>query len=329
MGYVYDYVNGLYTTTYPEGAQRTYQIDPLYRLATVREEDDSMVAEYSYHSLESYFTLAYPNGLSKRLDYDALHRTTRVSSALADYRYGYDAASNRTYMERMHEAGSPADVYQYDKLYQVSQLWYGADAISPNDITSQEQRQVYEFDEMGNRLQVQNDGVSQSYLPNDGQQLTNPMNRYQQVDRVTFSYDLRGNTLSDGNNNYGYDILNRQISMNGPAGTAEYIYDALGRRLAKVVSPITTYYPRPVAPLLQNQCPSWPRSLKHSLRCCSSSDVLLGCRTLLHCWLAQDQAALGELPRNCPSCSPISNHSDSISEFWGIVYPQIGQTWGQ
>lgn len=87
---------------------------------------------------------------------------------------------------------------------------------------------------------MQNDGASEVYQPNDGQQLTNVMNRYEQVDANPLSYDLRGNTLGDGVNTYSYDVLNRQTGMTGPGGTAEYLYDARGRRLAKVVDGITT-----------------------------------------------------------------------------------------
>lgn len=90
---------------------------------------------------------------------------------------------------------------------------------------------------------VQHAGTAEVYLPNDGQQLTNPMNRYEQVDASLFSYDLRGNTLTDGGNTYTYDILNRQTSVDGPGGAAEYVYDARGRRLAKITDGITiTHY---------------------------------------------------------------------------------------
>ena len=242
VGYDYDYVGGVYTTTYPTAVQRVQTVDPINRLDTVRQGDGSLIADYAYADLDSYMTVAYANGITNRTDYDALRRTTRVSSAVADYRYGYDAASNRTYMQRWHETGHPDDVYQYDNLYQLTQVWYGADATDPGSITSYDSLQWYDLDSLGNRLEVQNDGVSQSYQPSNGQQLTNPMNRYEQVDGTPFTYDLRGNTLNDQTNSYTYDILNRQTTMSGPGGTAEYIYDALGRRIAKMVDGVTTHF---------------------------------------------------------------------------------------
>jgi len=47
---------------------------------------------------------------------------------------------------------------------------------------------------------------------------------------------LRGNTLDDGLNIYAYDALNRQTEVTNTAAiTAEYVYDARGRRVAKIV----------------------------------------------------------------------------------------------
>jgi hypothetical protein len=54
--------------------------------------DGRLIAGYDYHDQASYNEMAYANGLTTRLDYDTLGRTTRPSSAVADYRYGYDDA---------------------------------------------------------------------------------------------------------------------------------------------------------------------------------------------------------------------------------------------
>jgi RHS repeat-associated protein len=242
VSYAYDYGRGIYTTTYPSAAQTVQWFDALGRVDVIQRGTGSLVADYAYNDLGGYSTVAYANGLANRTDYDTLGRTTRISSPVADYRYGYDAAGNRTYMQRALKPAQPADVYQYDNLYQVKQVWYGANATIPALITTYSQLQGYQLDELGNRLEVRNNGASELYLPNNGDQLTNPMNRYEQVGPSPLAYDLRGNTLADGTNTYGYDILNRQTGMSGPGGTAEYIYDALGRRIAKVVNGAMTTY---------------------------------------------------------------------------------------
>lgn len=240
--YVYNYEQGVYTTTYPSGEVRAQQLDALYRPATVRNGDGSLLAGYSYQDLSSYSTVTYANGVTTRTDYDAVKRVTRVSSPVADYRYGYDGVGNRTYMQRVHQFGQPADVYQYDTLYQLTQVWYGADATNPDDITSYTGMAQYDLDALGNRLEVEDNGVIHTYGPHDDQQLTNVMNRYETVDGTVLAYDPRGNTLNDSINTYTYDALNRQEGMVGPNGTAEYIYDARGRRVARSVNGITIHY---------------------------------------------------------------------------------------
>ena len=240
--YAYNYQQGTYTTTYPSGAKRVVAMDTLKRLNSVRAGDGTLIADYSYDDVNNYLTVAYANGTTTRTDYDALRRTTRISSALADYRYGYDVASNRTYQQAWHDVGQPADVYAYDSLYQLSDVWYGADATAVGSITSYDRQQGFNMDRNGNRLSVSEDGVAETYAPHNGTQLSNNMNRYEQVGGSTLSYDEQGNLLTDGSNNYTYDLLNRQIAMTNTTSTADYIYDGFNRRLAKVVDGVTTIY---------------------------------------------------------------------------------------
>ena len=49
------------------------------------------------------------------------------------------------------------------------------------------------------------------------------------------TYDLDGNTLSDGTNSYTWDARNRLVSAN--SGVAPFAYDPLGRRAAKRFCP--------------------------------------------------------------------------------------------
>jgi len=273
-GYSYDYAAGRTTTIYPSGSQVTHALDGLGRLSQVTQ-NAAPVASYAYDDAAGTVTLAHANGVTTVTETDPLRRITRVHTArttaaasgqpaqagfamvaaisnrqasspdqttLADYRYGYDAAGNRTYMQRVHKPGSPTDVYQYDGLYQLTKVWYGANATDPAAITAQDKLQSYKLDTVGNRLTVQNDGVTETYQPNDGVRLTDPLNRYGQVDAAPFSYDPKGNLLADGRNTYTYDHENRQTGASGPGGVGQYIYDPLGRRVAKIVDGAATYY---------------------------------------------------------------------------------------
>jgi RHS repeat-associated protein len=246
--YVYSYTLGERKVIYPSGAARTYHFDALNRLDAVKRGGETL-ADYAYNVASRFNTVAYDNGLTNRVDYNPLGWITRtqVYSAggnLVNYSYGYDLVGNRAYMQRHHKTGQPADVYRYDGLYQLVDAWYGADATDPASITAYDLYQAYDLDTLGNRLVVTNDGAGQSYGPQSGGQLTNPMNRYETVDAATLAYDARGNTLDDGINTYAYDILNRQtVVTNTAAITTEYVYDARGRRVAKVTAGVTvTHY---------------------------------------------------------------------------------------
>jgi RHS repeat-associated protein len=222
------------------------QTDTLGRLSQVTQ-DASPVATNTYDDANGTVTIAYANGVTMTLETDGPGRITRVQTIgpggeLADYAYGYDLAENRTSMQRAHESGSPADVYEYDGLYQLTRVWYGANTTAPGSITSYSAHQTFGLDMVFNRLEVRTDGASEAYLPNNGLRLTDSMNRYDQVGAHALSYDAKGNLLSDGSNTYTYDDENRQVGMSGPGGTAEYVYDALGRRVARTVGGATTYF---------------------------------------------------------------------------------------
>ena len=250
-GYAYDYATGQRTVTYPSGAVRVTHFDALNRIDRVEDGSSTLIADYTFDVINRVNTLAYPNGLTNRSDYDPLGRITQVrvndgTSDIVDYTYGYDGVGNRTHMQRNHRPGLPSEVYQYDDLTQLVQVWYGADATTPTAISSYTRHQDYTLDKLGNRLTLtEDDGTTSSteaYGPHDGSQLLNPMNRYETVQSQPLTYDPRGNTLSDGEQVYTYDILNRQTGVSNTGGSAEYIYDARGRRVAKVVNGVTTHF---------------------------------------------------------------------------------------
>lgn len=246
--YAYDYSQGTRTVTYPSGAVRIYTTDSLNRLDTVETGSSTVIADYTYDVVNRFNTVAYPgNGLTNRTDYNPLGWITRVTvndgnDDVVDYGYSYDDVGNRTFSQRHHQAGSPADVYQYDSLYQLVNVWYGADETTPEAITSAASAQEYGLDLLGNRLFVLDDETETSYGPHDGSQLTNVMNRYESVEGEPLGYDLRGNTLTDGQSVYTYDVLNRQTSVTNSHGTTTYVYDGRGRRIAKIHDNQTTHY---------------------------------------------------------------------------------------
>ncbi|MEM7534453.1 MAG: cytochrome D1 domain-containing protein [Chloroflexota bacterium] len=240
--YGYDYGQGVYTINYPAGNGVVWQTDVLNRLERLQTTQGTEVARYSYDELANTITTSYGNGVQNRVEFDALQRIERINATVFDLRYGYDGRNHRTFMQRTDTQISntqTTDVYAYDGLYQLTDVWYGADATTPESITSSNRTQSFQLDALGNRLQADTDGTLQQYGPTDSGMLTNPMNRYEQVGTSILTYDQRGNLLTDGTNTYSYDILNQQIGVND---NIEYVYNALGQRIAKVVNGVTTHY---------------------------------------------------------------------------------------
>lgn len=242
VSYGYDYLADVYTTTYPSGVERVWTIDELDRLSTIEDGSGTTLATYTYDPLHAYDRVTYTNGVSTQRDYDPLNRISRVSSAVADYRYGYDETHHRLYQQRAHQPGQPADVYLYDDLYRITNVWYGADSTNPGTITTQTGESEYDLDTLRNRLALISDGVTTEYGPTDGEQLLNPMNRYESVANASITYDAQGNLLDDGRNHYTYDPLNRMIGVENEDSSTDYWHNATERRVAKIVDGVATYF---------------------------------------------------------------------------------------
>jgi RHS repeat-associated protein len=110
--------------------------------------------------------------------------------------------------------------------------------------------QVFTYDHLGNRYQVEN---NYGFLISTDTYVHNNVNQYQTKttedawsgsSEYTMQHDDNGNLTDDGyGNSYDYDYRNRLVSITDGENTiAEYVYDALGRRIAKTVGDTTTYF---------------------------------------------------------------------------------------
>jgi RHS repeat-associated protein len=99
----------------------------------------------------------------------------------------------------------------------------------------------YTYDDVGNRLTRNTNGVSESYTYYNG------TNRLHQItgglNPRTFSYDDDGNPTSDGTLTVIYDQENQLKEVKQGVNTiATYTYSGLGQRVKKVAGGITTVY---------------------------------------------------------------------------------------
>ena len=233
MLWAYDYARSIITQTYPSGLSIVRSLDTAGRLKSLTRTDGSTIASYTYDDPNGRYTLQYGNGLQTVYTYDHLYRITDIESTIAHYGYTYDAADNVTSIQFYHLSGTPKNVYQYDGMNRLIKATYGQTGTTVE----------YLLDKLDNRLQVVRNGTQETYLPNNGTQLTDPMNRYTQVGSISLAYDAKGNLLQDGTHSYTYDALNRLVGVSATGGgSASYVYDALDRRIAKIVGSDTTYF---------------------------------------------------------------------------------------
>ena len=110
--------------------------------------------------------------------------------------------------------------YKYDDLGQLT-AWTAPDG-----------RHVeYDYDALGNRITVTDNGSVTNYSANN-------MNQYTQVGDTTYQFDADGNLIQKiapaGMTTYTYNHENRLVAVSSPEGNWTYIYDAFGNRIRVV-----------------------------------------------------------------------------------------------
>ena len=127
----------------------------------------------------------------------------------------YDAIGNMTQRRDLLNADR-TESYGYDLISQLTSFKRGTTVDKS-----------YQFDLLGNRVKVLENGVATNYTSNN-------VNAYTSITgglKFTPQYDDNGNMLNDDKHTYAYDFNNKLVSVDETVGT--YKYDALGRRIAK------------------------------------------------------------------------------------------------
>ena len=97
------------------------------------------------------------------------------------------------------------------------------------------------YDPVGNRTTSQSRGTTRDYSYDN-------MNRLLGEDQYGYSYDANGNMTSKVDNSngdtttYEYDSENRLIQVTTPTSILIYLYDGIGRRVAKTINGVVTKY---------------------------------------------------------------------------------------
>ncbi len=231
ISYTYDAARNRTSVAVPSGTT-TFGYDVTNRLLAVTAPDGAQTT-YGYDVVGNMLGIAYPNRTRTERTYDSLDRLVRQENRLPDgsvmsaFTYTLGQAGNRV---AVSEDNGRVTAYTYDRLYRLTQE-RTTEPGTPERSTS------YTYDGGGNRLtkiDSASGATSYAYDAND---------RLVSENGQPYTYDANGNELTrpDGST-FQYDLENRLVQGDTPAGSLRNTYDADGVRVAANVGGTLTRY---------------------------------------------------------------------------------------
>lgn len=214
--YSYDVAAGKRTLTYPSGMKVEEHLNARDLITSILQNGEEVVT-MAYNAAGQKTTQGYANGITTTYGYN---ENGWLSSIVADHdimnlQMTYDPIGNMTERKDMLD-NTRTESYGYDVISQLTSFKRGTTVDKS-----------YQFDLLGNRVKVLENGIATNYTSNN-------VNAYTSITgglNFTPQYDDNGNMLNDDKHTYAYDFNNKLVSVDETVGT--YKYDALGRRIAK------------------------------------------------------------------------------------------------
>lgn len=248
--YTYDPLNRRTQINYADASSTAYTYDAADRLTQVNDSASGVIT-HTYDNLDRLTGETTPQGsvnygydnASRRTaltvlgqtnisyDYDTANRLTQITQGSATVKFNYDAAARRSSLTLPN--GIVA-TYSYDAASQLTGITYKLGATSLGDLN-------YAYDAVGNRTKISGTLARTNLPPTLSTATYDAANRLTDWNGTGITYDANGNMLNDGTRTYTWDARNRLTSIAGTV-TANFQYDAFGRRIQKTVNGVTTKY---------------------------------------------------------------------------------------
>lgn len=214
--YSYDVAAGRRTLTYPSGMKVEEQLNARDLITSILQNGEEVVT-IGYNAAGQKTSQGYANGITTTYGYN---ENGWLSSIVADHdvmnlQMTYDPVGNMTERKDLLD-NARTESYGYDVISQLTSFKRGT--------TVDKQ---YQFDLLGNRVKVLENGIATNYTSNNVNAYTNITGGL----NFTPQYDDNGNMLNDDKHAFAYDFNNKLVSVDQTLCT--YKYDALGRRIAK------------------------------------------------------------------------------------------------
>jgi RHS repeat-associated protein len=236
VAYTYDMDGNRSMMTYPNGVSLAYSYNAWNMFASISAGGPPPLVTYGYDRNGNRTSRSLENGTSAAYSHDAANRLTGLvhsnggATPFASFSHGFSKTNNRSYVKREDGKG---DVFRYDVTDQVTGVDYNA--TSPEATPANPERTVsYTYDANGNRMAVNENGATESYV-------TNQLNQYTSIAGGALGYDANGNLSSTSVWNYTYDAQNRLIGATNGVTVASFAYDAMNRCVSRTMDGVTQY----------------------------------------------------------------------------------------
>jgi hypothetical protein len=216
----------------------------------------------------TYRTGTSPNVLVAQTNYkfDAFGRMSEIDATdtagahVVDFRRAYDYNGNPLYTEYAHKT-TRSELYGIqtgqspegpaDALNRLTRYRRGTLNANKDDVTNVVYEQdwhdtqgVLRLDKLGNwdMVRTDPDGSGNFTIETKGHNLANEYTT--KNGQASFTHDDNGNLTDDGTYTFAYDYANhlvKAVKKTGSLTVGEYLYDALGRRVKKVVTKTDTW----------------------------------------------------------------------------------------
>ncbi|MFO7902330.1 MAG: FG-GAP-like repeat-containing protein [Pirellulaceae bacterium] len=207
-----------------DGFTVNYSYDEVGRLERLSDAADTTIISYSYDPVGRLVREDKGNGTYTTYEYDDAGQLLKLVNHAPDgavqsrFDYSYDSLGRRIAMSTTYGEWT----YAYDATGQLTQA-----VLDSTDADISDKTISYEYDPVGNRISVIEDGITTDYE-------TNELNQYTSVGDMTFQYDADGNlilrTEGASQTEFVFDDDNRLTEVLTEAHTWAYGYDPLGHR---------------------------------------------------------------------------------------------------
>ncbi len=223
--YSYDIAGGKRTLTYPSGMKVFENLNARGLITSIMQNGEEVVT-MAYDESGRKSSMSYANGITTNYSYNDNGWLSQIASneSIINLAFTYDAVGNITKSANLID-DSKSEIYGYDTISQLTSFKRGTTVDN-----------TYQFDPLGNRLKVIENGVVTNYT-------SNRINGYSSISggiSFTPQYDANGNLLNDQDYQYKYNLNNKLSGVD--VNLATYAYDALGRRISKTTSSATTLF---------------------------------------------------------------------------------------